>query len=191
VVAVATYDGATRALVIAYKEQARYSLAGPLGKALARGAGRLLDGRSGWLVPVPSSPASRRARGHDPMGGLARRAAATLRTDGACVGVGRLLAQQRQVDDQAGLSAVQRQRNMAGAFVGRRSPVAGAIVIVDDVVTTGATLAEATRALRLRGAEVVGAAVIAATVRRALRPDRGDSRRIASRPTAAAPGSYG
>jgi predicted amidophosphoribosyltransferase len=81
-----------------------------------------------------------------------------------------LLAPTRSVADQAGLDTSGRARNLAGALAARRCADGLRVVVVDDVVTTGATLAEATRALRAAGAEVLGAAVVAATVRR--RPGR-------------------
>jgi predicted amidophosphoribosyltransferase len=76
----------------------------------------------------------------------------------------------RTVTDSAGLGAADRVANLSGAFaVGRRwqRSLAGTeVVIADDLLTTGATIAEATRTLRGGGAVVVGAATVAATVRR-------------------------
>ena len=91
-----------------------------------------------------------------------------------------MLRMSRVARDQAGLGAAQRAANLAGAVrVGRPLPaylsrvvpatadVAGRwVVLVDDVVTTGATLTESTRALTDAGAVVLGAAVVAATPRR-------------------------
>jgi predicted amidophosphoribosyltransferase len=78
--------------------------------------------------------------------------------------VARLLRAVRRVEDQAGLGAAARQVNLRDTMRARPHP--GPVVLVDDVVTTGATTREAQRALEASGVEVVGIAVIAATQRR-------------------------
>lgn len=193
-VAVGEYDGALKALVIAHKEHRVFALARPLGDLLACAvaalaapavsgtAGRV--GRApapdrGWLlVPVPSRRAVVRRRGHDPMLRVARRAAARLRADGAAARVGQLLVPVRSARDQAGLGAADRAVNLAGSMrsrVGRGAdastpprpgPLPERLVVVDDVLTTGATAREAQRALEEAGAVVTGIAVVAATRRR-------------------------
>ena len=157
-VAAAVYGGVVRAVLLAHKERGRTTLAGPLGGALAGAAA--VFGPSVVLVPVPSAPSAVRARGHDHARRLAAEAARRcgVRTAPLLVGV-------RPVADQSGLDAGTRVANLSGAL-GVRRPVGGLrVVVVDDVVTTGATLAEAARALREGGAEVVGAAVVGATLR--------------------------
>lgn len=172
--AVADYEGAVRAAVVAHKERGRQRLVRPLGQALTRSivaaAGdSVTRGRAVVLVPAPSRKSAIRARGHDSTARLARRAAGLLRASGQSVSVLPVLRLRGTVDDQAGLSSLERAANLAGAMdipARWRGLVAGEpVVVVDDVITTGATLAEAGRALRQGGARVVGAAVIAATRR--------------------------
>lgn len=79
------------------------------------------------------------------------------------------LQHRRRVADQAGLNASDRAANLAGALQARFDLRGQRVIVVDDVITTGATLAEAARALRAAGAEVPAAAVIAATSRRSSR----------------------
>lgn len=158
-VSAAAYDGVVRVLLLAHKERGRVGLAGPLGRAL--GAAVQAHGvASAVVVPVPSAPAAVRARGHD----HARRLAAS-----AARSVGLpcrpFLVQARTVGDQSGLDAAGRAANLSGALRARRRLDGLPVLVVDDVVTTGATLAEAARALTAAGADVRGAAVVAATVR--------------------------
>ncbi|WP_030771587.1 ComF family protein [Streptomyces sp. NRRL F-2664] len=153
--AAAAYEGAVRAVLLAHKERGVLPLAGVLGGALAAAvlAGGPERGRGEVaLVPVPSARRQVRARGHDPARRIALAAAGRLRRAGVAARVAPVLELRRAVADQAGLGARQRRENLAGALAVRRDGVrltAGArIVLVDDVVTTGATLAEAARAVR-------------------------------------------
>ncbi len=185
---VTTYDGVARSVLLAHKERGRTGLAAPLGDALAVAVEAVLTqsgspvppgpGESGSVrrsrvpvvVPVPSSRASVRARGHDPLPRIARRAVRGLRAYGRSVALCRALVLTRSVADQSGLDAGARRANLAGAFqVDRRlaEVLAGrTVILVDDVVTTGATLVESAEALRRVGVHVAGGAVVAATVRR-------------------------
>jgi predicted amidophosphoribosyltransferase len=101
---------------------------------------------------------------------MARVAVTELRRCGMAVRWLPVLRQRRPVADQASLSAAQRTANLAGALgvPPRFVPlITGAsVVIMDDLVTTGATLAEAARAVRAAGGLVTGAATVAATGRR-------------------------
>ena len=118
---------------------------------------------------MPSSPAAVRQRGYDHTLRLARAASRQLLRVGAPVRAEGLLRPARAVADQAGLSSAQRAANLEGAFRARPAP-ASVVVLVDDVVTTGATLVEAARALSESGHEVLGAAVVGATRRRRRSP---------------------
>ncbi len=176
--AVAGYAGVVRPMLLAYKERGRADLLRPLGGALAAAvlagplAGQGCPGRL-KLVPVPSRPAAIRQRGSDTTLRLAAAAAAALRRAGVAAGAAPALRLSRSTLDSAGLGATARARNLAGAMAGdqrraRRSNPAGmdvGLVVVDDLVTTGATLAEAVRALSAAGHPPLGAAVVAATAR--------------------------
>lgn len=147
----ARYEGAAARIIRALKEDGRTGLCRPLGRLVA---GLVRD--AGWedavLVPVPPSRAALRRRGYAVPEMIARhgdvRTARRLRVRG-------------RVLDQRRLDRAERQRNVAGSFVAR--PGTTAAVIVDDVMTTGATLREAQRALREAGSRVVGAVVLADT----------------------------
>ena len=156
---VAAYDGAVRSVLLAHKERGHLAMARPLGRALAEAV--RLHGPGAVLVPVPSAAAAVRARGHD----HARRVAAVA---GRRLGqrTAAVLVQCRAVADQAGLDAGARARNLQGALAVRRRLDGLDVVVVDDLVTTGATVVEAARALTAAGARVRGAAAVAVTLRR-------------------------
>ncbi|MEV6861411.1 ComF family protein [Streptosporangium subroseum] len=171
----AEYTGAVRRAIIAYKERGRTALAHPLAGALALTIATAAGERPVTLVPVPSARSALRRRGHDPVTRLADLAAGYLRAAGWPVSVEKILTQRRRIADQAGLSSLQRAANLSWAFTvapGRNVSlsdhrgVSGPIVLVDDIVTTGATLVEAARALRETGVPVPLAATVAATRRR-------------------------
>ncbi|QGV80322.1 ComF family protein [Streptomyces ficellus] len=158
VCAAAPYADAVRAVLLGHKERGALGLARPLGVALA-GAVRASVAASGGpgagpllLVPVPSARRVVRARGHDAGRRIALAAAAELRRTGTSARVLPVLRQRREVADQSGLGARERLANLTGALevvpgAGRLLAV-GRPVLVDDLMTTGASLVEAARALR-------------------------------------------
>ncbi|MFH8657100.1 ComF family protein [Streptomyces afghaniensis] len=171
--AAAPYADEVRATLLAHKERGALALAGPLGVALAgavraglqRAWGCSWAGAEGaWsrgvgapvlLVPVPSGRRAVRARGHDPARRIALAAAGELRRRGVPARVLGVLRQVRAVADQSELNSRQRLDNLAGALVvvpgGTRLLSEGPVVLVDDLMTTGASLAEAARAVRATG----------------------------------------
>lgn len=178
------YDDLLRALVIAHKERRVLTLARPLGSLLALAVDAALAGERGdptapvVLVPVPSRRAAVRGRGHDPTLVMTRLAAGALRRADRTVRVERMLRLRVGVADQAGLDADGRAANLHGSMavdtavvrrLAHRLPPAH-LVVCDDVVTAGATLRGAQRALEAIGAEMLAAACVAATRRR--RPTR-------------------
>ena len=176
VYAAGSYTDELADAVPAFKERELRALAAPLGDALARAVARGCPpgAARAWLVPVPPSRRSRRTRGFVPVHALARRAARGLRRTGMDVRLALgVLGYTRDVADQAGLGAGERARNLDGALEGvdgsllaglRRAGRRGEpLVLVDDVVTIGATLLEAARALAAVGVRVTAAAVVADT----------------------------
>ena len=174
------YAGALARVVAAVKDEDRRDLVDPLGVLLAEAvdatlaawpaAGTAWRRQSGpvLVVPVPSSRAARRRRGDAPVRLLAGRAVRDYAPTE--VMLADVLRPRRRVADQAGLSAVQRAVNLEHSMqVSARwqHALPGAVcVVVDDVLTTGATLVEATRALTRAGAVEVRCAVVCATQRR-------------------------
>lgn len=169
VYALGRYTGAARRAVLAYKERGRRDLAVPIGRAMAAGmvivAGSRAGSDSTWcLVPAPSRPAAARGRGGQHMLEVARHCAAALASAGQAAAVAPALRLDRRARDSVGLDAEGRKANLMGRL---RAVPAGApprgtpVVLLDDVITTGATVAACTSVLAEEGLPVV--AVVAFT----------------------------
>ncbi|MGI6879395.1 ComF family protein [Microbacterium sp. gxy059] len=163
VVAGAAYAGETARAIRALKRRGRTDAARPLAALLRAALAEAAGAERGLIaVPVPARAASVRRRGLRVVDLLARRAG---------VRPARLLRHARQPEDQRALGREERRRNVRGSLVADPAARGARVVLVDDVVTTGATLQEARRALLAAGAVVVGAAAVAATPRREDRAD--------------------
>ncbi len=185
--AAAAYSGPLRAVIIAWKDQDRTDLDAVLVPLLARALSRAVDETPQWAhrfdevgiavaVPIPSRTAGTRARGRIPVAELARMVLPG-RARGLGIRTQRALRYGRPVRDQAGLNHQDRARNVAGAMqVSPRSRAAlrgVPVILIDDIVTTGSTLTEATRAVLDAGAGPVIAVALAATQRQeGALPDR-------------------
>ncbi len=176
----ARYADAVARAVPALKERGRADLLRPLADGLARAVSAAVADTGTvhptvWLVPVPQTRRAHRDRGASTVLRLTRAAARTVRrTRPMDVRIATsVLRHVRSVDDQARLGRAERQANLAGALGTRAGPMldilatmaaAGAsVVLVDDVVTTGSTLAECARALESVGIVATVAAVVADT----------------------------
>jgi predicted amidophosphoribosyltransferase len=152
------HAGVRRAAIIAVKEHGRSELARPLGAALGVGLRHLVA----WgivetpvtLVPGPTRRSAARRRGGDPVTRMAQSAPPA----GAVVV--QALRMRAFTRDSVGLSAGAREANIAGR-VRVRKPVSGEVVLIDDVVTTGATACESVRVLKTAGARVAAVLAVA------------------------------
>ncbi len=162
VFALGRYAGARRRAILAMKEHGRGDLVAPLARALAVGVHQLVT----WgmvetpltIVPAPTRRSAARRRGGDPVARLAR-AAVAGHPDVAVVPALRLKALAR---DSVGLGTSARERNIAGRVLLRGQRPRTEVVVVDDIVTTGATARESVRTLRAAGIRVAAVLAIAA-----------------------------
>lgn len=162
--ALGRYADARRNAIVAMKDRGRGDLVAPLAHTLALGVDRLLT----WglldipliIVPAPTRRWSARRRGGDPVTRMAAKAVAG-HPGVAVVSVLRMKALAR---DSAGLGTGARERNVAGRVVlrMRRPPQRGEVLLVDDIVTTGATARESVRVLRAAGMPVAAVLAVAA-----------------------------
>ena len=157
--AAAHYGDHARGALHAFKFGGRRALAAPLGDLLAELGPALPLPAVDLMVPVPLHPRRERERGFNQSWLLARRVAAawgiTARED--------VLTRRVATAPQTALGAEARQANVAGAFRVRRPElVAGRhVLLVDDIMTTGATAGACARALREAGAATVGVVTVA------------------------------
>jgi predicted amidophosphoribosyltransferase len=160
VLSLGRYAGARREAIVAVKEHGRADLIAPLAVALSAGLTNLLTwgvlGTPLTVVPAPTRRSAARRRGGDPVARMARAATADL----PGVHVTQALRMRAMVRDSVGLSGADRQRNIAGR-VKIIKPVSGGVLVVDDIVTTGATASESVRILGIAGAQVTGVLAIA------------------------------
>ncbi|MGJ8721648.1 MAG: ComF family protein [Salinibacterium amurskyense] len=176
------YEGRVRRVLLAFKNHHRTDLSRPLARAFVPALLRAIEAaeqteaatrfedagpsevaaptgasaRPLQIVAVPSSRRAFRTRGYHPM---------ALVLHAAGVRHARVLRVAQETRSQKLLSAEQRARNVLGAFIATRSLAGIRVIIVDDVLTTGATIDEAARAIFAAGGTVVGAATIGFTPR--------------------------
>ncbi len=155
----ATYGGPVRDALHALKYRGERRLAPILARAMAERWRRA--GRGGEIVvPVPVHPTRRRERGFDQAEDLARGVAAELHLPWSTA-----LERRTRTTAQHALGRAERAANLGGVFAvrpDRRQLVAGRwVLLVDDITTTGATLAECAAALRAAGVRAASALAVA------------------------------
>lgn len=145
---VAFFDGPLRHALHRLKYRRDVILADALARLLVE-AWQALVLPGDVVVPIPLSEQRLRERGYNQAGLLARAFAELTSLQYAPEALSRI----RHTESQVNLTAAQRHTNVSGAFQAQARPVAGrAVVLIDDVCTTGATLVAAAEALRVAGA---------------------------------------
>jgi len=161
------YDDHSRGLVLGLKHGDRLEGAPTLARWMAR-AGRELLTDTDMIVPVPLHRWRLLSRRYNQSAVLTNRIAQLT----GCPSMPDLLVRKRATPTQGGLSRSQRQKNVRGAFAvrsGRHSQVKGRnVLLVDDVMTTGATVDACTRVLERAGAQRVDVLTLARVVRGAI-----------------------
>ncbi|MGO8940452.1 MAG: ComF family protein [Mycobacterium sp.] len=167
VFALGRYVGARRQAILALKERGRGDLVPPLARALAAGVHRLLV----WgmvetpltIVPAPTRRWAARRRGGDPVAKVAELACVSLAAAPAHpdIRVVRALRMRALARDSVGLTTSARERNVAGRVLLCNKVPRTEVVVVDDVVTTGATARESVRVLQDAGTPVAAVLTIA------------------------------
>jgi ComF family protein len=170
-VAYGVYEGTLRALVHLLKYERIAPVAVPIGKLLASSISNFADLPDSMIVvPVPLHTAKQRERGFNQTILLAEAAVRALRGQRPEIHwevALRALGRQRRTDSQSGLSPRQRRLNLRGAFfVAEPESIAGrAVLLLDDIYTTGATARECTKTLLAGRAASVYVATLARSQR--------------------------
>jgi ComF family protein len=154
------YDEASRDLILKFKHADRTDLARLFARWISRAAADLLA-EADAIAPVPLHRTRLLSRRYNQAAEIAR----PLARAHGCAYLPDALVRARRTETQGGKSGSGRRRNVAGAFevpAGRAKRVAGkSILLIDDVLTTGATLEGCARALLRAGAARVDVAVVA------------------------------
>jgi predicted amidophosphoribosyltransferase len=161
-----SYSEDSARLIKAFKEDGQTSLAGSLATKLRAGLSYLGDhcdiesGRT-LLAVAPSRKENAKLRGYHPVKILAKR---FIKTAGVELELYSRLRFIREVQDQARLSTADRAANLGGSMTVEDELSGRTVLLIDDIVTTGATILEARRALEAAGAKVVGFLAFSETI---------------------------
>jgi predicted amidophosphoribosyltransferase len=172
IVVASLYEGDAKRVIIAHKEHGVLALTGALGTMLALSIGAITPGPV-VIVAIPAHRSSVGRRGVDTLTGITRSASRLLSDCGWHSVVSPLLRRSRDDGRQVGRSARERRSAVRQTMVvdaaewrrvrARQAGYQMAVVVVDDVVTTGSTAEEAVRALTAAGIQVMGIAAVAGT----------------------------
>ena len=142
-----SYQGPVKSAILAYKSGRRNQLPALIaGLEITLAATGIAQGA---IVGIPSTQAKFAERGFETIGSLVRGLAKARGWP-----VENPLSFAKSVSEQVGLSRTTREQNLAGAFIAKRV-ISGTVVLVDDIVTTGATSSAAASALRIAGAQTI------------------------------------
>ena len=156
------FDGTGRLLVHRLKYSDRLDLSGAMGRWMVRAGAELLEAAD-VLIPVPLHRFRLWGRRFNQAGELAK----VIAHESAIPVAHEALLRRKATRSQVGLSTGERARNLSGAFrVGPEAVAGRRVVLIDDVMTTGATLNSAARVLRRAGAAEVHALVFALVAER-------------------------
>ena len=161
--AATVYDGLARDAIALFKYGSRELLVGPLAALMAEFVEREIDlTKYDVVVPVPLHRVRERERGFNQAEALARRFSEQF----GFLAVENCLVRARETPQQTRLRGDERRRNIKGAFALAQEPDLRRkkVLLVDDVITTGATAEECARTLRRGGAERVDVLAVARTV---------------------------
>lgn len=160
--AIGRYDGTLRLAVQRFKYQGDFNLDKPLAWLLHEALQQVLQAfRPDLLVAVPLHPSRLRHRSYNQALLLARVLGRRMQVPAPA----RLLLRTRSTPPQIGLKVIERRRNLRGAFTVRGALDGERILLIDDVMTTGATARECSRTLLEAGAGAVAVAVLARAAR--------------------------
>jgi ComF family protein len=153
-----TYSGEVREKILAMKFKGEKHEADHLGKLLAGAVQRNIHEHYDYITWVPAGGERLQERGYDQAEQIARSMSACL-----CKEAKQSLARAKEAPPMSDLEAEERKKAAEGMYEATCEAKGKAILLVDDVITTGTTLEECAKALRRAGAEKVICAVVATT----------------------------
>ncbi len=166
------YNRVAMKMVLLAKEEGNKSAQELLATAIRTSITRLISGsdKEISIVPIPTSFKPYRRRGINPILELASRTCTQMQRNNQEINIAQLLEVRKSLQDQTGLTNLERLRNLAGAFqvksqIDSDSYESRRLIVIDDVVASGSTLREAVRALKERNLTVIGAASACFTFR--------------------------